>query len=64
MKKVYIKPGCIGCGLCQEIAPEIFHVHNKSEVRADANIELQDIKIEEAARQCPMGVIVCEKKEK
>jgi len=58
MKKVHIKPGCIGCGLCAELAPEVFQVHNKSEVKYDATIPLHEEKIKEAAQQCPMGVIM------
>lgn len=60
MKKVYIKPGCIGCGLCQDLVPEVFRVHNKSEVKDDAAFALHEAKIKEAACRCPMGVIICE----
>lgn len=63
MKKVYIKPGCIGCGLCQEIAPDVFHVHNKSEIINDPDLARHAEKIEKAAQQCPVGVIVYEENE-
>jgi ferredoxin len=57
MKKVTIEPGCITCGSCEFIAPEVFKVTDRSRVRTDADIELHAQKIKEAARKCPVRVI-------
>ena len=32
-KKPSIQPGCIGCGLCEAIVPEVFQVCNVSKVK-------------------------------
>jgi len=67
MKKVSIKPGCIACGACQFIAPQVFCVSDVSRVKKDADLQKYDKAIKEAVKQCPVGVIcygesdVCEK---
>lgn len=60
MKKVSIKPGCIGCGLCQYLAPAVFTVNNVSRVNEDADLNANAERIEKAVKQCPVGVIVVE----
>ncbi len=57
MKKVSIEPGCITCGLCEFIAPEIFEVTDLSRVKKDAPIARCNDSIKEAARGCPVQVI-------
>jgi len=57
MKKVTIEPGCITCGLCEFIAPEIFEVTDLSRVKANANIAGCKDAIKEAAQGCPVQVI-------
>ena len=57
IKKLSIAPGCIGCGLCQAIAPEVFQVCNVSSVKEGVNYDLYTDKIEKAVRSCPVGVI-------
>ncbi len=57
IKKLYIEPGCIGCGLCQAIAPEVFQVCNVSSVKEGVNYDLYKDKIEKAVQSCPVGVI-------
>ncbi len=57
MKKVYIEPGCISCGSCEFIAPEVFEVKQVSSVKNDADIKEHQEKIKEAARRCPVKVI-------
>lgn len=61
MKKVIIEPGCISCGTCQFIAPEIFEVTDVSRVRPNAPITDNVEKIEQAIQMCPVQVIKCEK---
>lgn len=63
MKKVTIEPGCISCGSCQFIAPEIFEVTDTSHVKPDATIELYQERIRLAAAKCPVQVIAIEEKE-
>ncbi|NBV40883.1 ferredoxin [bacterium] len=60
MKKVFIKPGCITCGLCEFLAPQVFEVTDVSRVRSDAVIQGNEIQIQESALECPVQVIVYE----
>ena len=61
MKKVWIEPGCITCGLCEFLAPKIFEVTDVSHLRTQAPIEQEIAAIESAASQCPVSVIKYEK---
>lgn len=60
MKNVKIQPGCISCGSCQFIAPEVFEVTDKSRVKDDVDISLYHDRIREAAAKCPVQVIAVE----
>ncbi len=60
MKKVWIKPGCITCGSCEFIAPEIFEVTDASHVKPNAPLHNNSELIKEAARKCPVQVIAYE----
>lgn len=62
MKAKVIKEECIGCGLCEQICPEVFTMDDegtaeaiKGEVPADAEECAQ-----EAADSCPTGAIEIE----
>ena len=57
MKKVSIQPGCITCGLCEFLAPEIFRVTDISHVTLNAPIEKHHEAIQEAVERCPVQVI-------
>ena len=57
VKKVYIQPGCISCGACESICPEVFEVNTTSAVRADVDLEKHKECIREVATICPVGVI-------
>ena len=57
MKKVWITPGCIACGSCAYLAPEVFEVTTKSHVKQDVQLEPQADKIKKAAASCPVQVI-------
>lgn len=61
MKKVIIKPGCISCGMCAFLAPNVFEVTDISHVKTTADLEKNKEKIKEAIQQCPMQVITYEK---
>lgn len=57
MKKVWIEPGCITCGACEFVAPEIFEVTDTCHIKKDAPIEQLDQEIKIAAQACPVAVI-------
>ncbi|HSW76193.1 MAG TPA: ferredoxin [Candidatus Saccharimonadales bacterium] len=57
MKKVWIAPGCITCGRCEFIAPEIFEVLDIAYVKKDADILKNEKLIQEAVATCPVNVI-------
>jgi ferredoxin len=57
VKKVTIEPGCITCGACEFISPEIFEVTDICRVRKDAQFKLHQDNIEQAAKACPVNVI-------
>lgn len=57
MKKVVIEPGCITCGACEFIVPQVFEVTDICHVKK--NVDLQSLKeeIRQAAIACPVNVI-------
>lgn len=59
IKKVWIEPGCIAAGYCNEIAPEVFGLNDFGEgfVEDDADFESNETKIKEAVKNCPVKVI-------
>ena len=62
--KVTIKPGCISCGTCELIAPEVFEVEVTAHVRKNCLCAQYREKIQQAVAACPVGVIVIEDEEK
>lgn len=57
MKKVWIAPGCITCGRCEFIAPEIFEVSDVAYVKDGVDLVKHASAIQEAAKTCPVQVI-------
>ncbi len=57
MKKVTIEPGCIACGTCEFIAPQVFKVTDRSRVQPEADIPGNDQLICKAVKSCPVQVI-------
>lgn len=57
IKKVWIAPGCITCGRCEFIAPEVFEVTDVARVKNDADIGKHVLAIDQAAKTCPVQVI-------
>lgn len=55
------RDGCIGCGLCESICPEVFRMAGDglAEVYADVTPELES-SVREAADSCPVSVIEVE----
>lgn len=60
MKNVTIEPGCISCGSCEFIAPEVFQVIATSQVKAGVDVQNFESRIREAAAKCPVQVIKIE----
>ena len=62
ISKVWIEAGCISCQLCQDIAPDVFLVQDGLDcvVKPDAArwFGKQRDDIEQAARDCPVEVIM------
>ena len=57
IKKVYIAPGCISCGTCESVCPEVFEVRSTAQVKDDANLANHEEEIKEATEICPVSVI-------
>ena len=60
MKKVKIEPGCITCGACEFIAPEVFEVSDIAHVKNKNNFQTFEKEIKEAVEACPVNVIKIE----
>jgi len=60
MKNVKIEPGCISCGSCEFLAPEVFKVVVTSQVQAGVDFKAFEDRIREAAAKCPVQVIKIE----
>lgn len=61
LKKVEIIEGCIACGLCVEICPEVFVMDDLATVIPGVNYSDYEPQVIEAAESCPVEVIIYEK---
>jgi ferredoxin len=57
INKVWILEGCIACGLCSEICPNVFELDDLAVVRDDADLSGNEPEIIESADSCPAEVI-------
>lgn len=57
IKKVWIDEGCIACGLCEEICPEVFELKDLATVIEGVNYADYEEPIKEASESCPVEVI-------
>lgn len=55
--KVWIEEGCISCGSCEQICPEVFKLEDISTVIEGVNYSDYEAGIKEAADNCPAEVI-------
>ena len=60
MKNVKIEPGCISCGSCEFLAPEVFKVVVTSQVKSGIDFQECKDRIRLAAAKCPVQVIKIE----
>ena len=56
-KKVIIQPGCITCGACEYIAPEVFEVTDVSRVKPNVDWVKNKLCVQKAVQECPVNVI-------
>ncbi len=60
MKKVSVDQGlCIGCGLCNSIAPAVFEIGDDGLAKAIVDVT-DDSAADEAAASCPVTAITVE----
>lgn len=60
MKKIqraWIQPGCISCGTCAFLAPELFELRDKSYLKPEGDVNQYQDKLVLAAKSCPVSVI-------
>lgn len=55
--KVKIEDGCIACGACESVCPEVFSIEDIAIVNESAVAANEDC-AKEAAEACPVSVIV------
>lgn len=62
MKAIIDREGCISCGLCEQICPEVFRMAKDglAEVFADPVPESAKSAAVEAQESCPVSVITVE----
>lgn len=62
MKAFVDKSGCISCGICVSICPEVFRMADDgfAEVFVDAIPESLEKSVKEARDSCPVSVITVE----
>ncbi|HLN19538.1 MAG TPA: ferredoxin [Bacteroidales bacterium] len=57
MNKVWIEEGCIACGLCSDLCPEVFRLEDVAIVIPGSDLNENAEKIRESAESCPVEVI-------
>lgn len=58
VKKVWMEDGCTVCGVCSDLAPEVFIMgDDATSVIAGANLAANSDAIIDAARNCPVEII-------
>ncbi|MGM0529952.1 MAG: ferredoxin [Bacteroidota bacterium] len=62
ISRVWINEDCTGCGLCEEICPEVFELGDRDVaiVKPIADLNAYEEEIKEAAESCPVEAIQIE----
>ena len=60
ISRVWIEDGCISCGLAEDICPQVFKVVDSNTVMEGADLSSYETEIKEAAKDCPVDVIMYE----
>jgi ferredoxin len=55
--KAIIEEGCIACGLCEALCPQVFVMNDLAEVKPDADVDGNLEAAQKAADDCPVEVI-------
>lgn len=58
--KAIIEEGCIGCGLCTNLCPEVFQMGEDGVAEVCGEIGSHTAEAEDAASSCPVSVIKIE----
>jgi len=57
ISKTWIIDGCISCGLCSDLCPDVFELQDVAVVKEGVDFNLYENQIKEAAGDCPVEVI-------
>lgn len=57
IKKVWIEPGCISCGNCEAVCPEVFYLDIEAHVKENVDFNQYEEGIKIAEEECPVQVI-------
>lgn len=57
ISKTWIEDGCISCGLCVDICPEVFEMDDVAVVKEGIDASAHEELIKQAADECPAEVI-------
>ena len=61
ISKVWIEDGCISCGECEEICPQVFVITDECHINEDVDLSKYSELIKEASEACPVDIIRYEK---
>jgi len=57
IKNLMIIPGCISCGACKAICPEVFELEKSASIKDNVDFDKYEEKIREVSDMCPVQVI-------
>ncbi len=60
ISKVVIADGCISCGICESICPEVFEMPDTAKVKSGVDYNKFEAQIRQAATDCPVSIIKVE----
>jgi ferredoxin len=64
IKSITIIPGCVSCGSCEVICPEVFEVNEIAKIRKNSDLNLNSEGVCEASDMCPVGAIQIEESDR